>query len=207
MRKKGLIGWLAFFFFLGVFVALFLFIFLYFFKYHVTMMMIDYYFWNKEYDIPLALLSTDIYNTNSEKYESSIVALNKIHYGFEKKDNYNLVEILEEWSKGVYRYTLTFGEFVLQNETKCTCKERDPRLKLYGICTGCKKETEGKFCYTQDYDGFPAGTVIEFEDHVAVPRPYTCWGLTKVTQMGTYPIPVVFNGTHLITELTFTVIG
>lgn len=78
MKRKGLLGWLAFFFFLGVFAALALFIFLYFFKYHVTMMMIDFYFWNKEYDIPLALFSADI--KNSGRYESSEVFLSRLYY-------------------------------------------------------------------------------------------------------------------------------
>ena len=208
MGRKGFIGWLVAVFAMGIFAALFSFIFLWSFKYHITMMMIDYYFWNKEYDIPLALLSMDVKNTVSEKYESSVIALNKIHYGFENKDNYNLVEILEKWSKGVYRYTLTFSKFVLQNETKCRCKPISEDYTLYGKCTGCKKETEGEDCYAVDYAGIPAGTVIGHEDHVEVTRPYTCWGVAKVTQMGTYPVPVVFNGTHFpLMKLSFQVIG
>ena len=156
MRKKGFVGWLAVFFAIGAFVALFLFIFLYFFKFHVTMMMVDFYFWNKEYDIPMALFSTDIDTDTSEdgeNFESSVIVLNKMRYGMytdsDEDSEMNQIkgqlrDVINEW----YGYELEHGYYVLKfegfelhsEENPCTCQYEGGIVSPWTCHGSCKTD-------------------------------------------------------------------
>ena len=203
MRRKGLIGWLVASFFIGVFAAIALIIFITQFKYHVTMAMVDYYFWNKEFDIPLALFSTDIKIENSEKYESSTVFLNKLYYADvphkdkEEELKNKLKPILDKWSKN--QYTLVVGDVACQKE-ECKCELQSsikPGLIAYGVCSSeCKHA--GEMCVYYDMSG------IVGRPGQVVGKPYMCWGFAKSIISSVYPLPVVFNGTHRLIPLSFT---
>ena len=216
MRKKlkgqfgGLIGEFA----IAVFVVLFVIIFIVAFKIHVTQAMVDYYLWNKEYDIPMALFSIDVDKDPTEKteYESSVIFLSRLHYADVLGEDENTLQnqlnpILDRWSKGVNQYTLTFDKTTLQNVNKCICKT-DLEGAMYGTCSEvCKESTRGKYCFARSVDGISEGQVIEYEDNVQQIRSYTCWGSTKLSNMGLYPLPVVYNGTQRILTLNFQVLG
>jgi hypothetical protein len=216
MIKKGQFGGLIGEFAIAVFVVLFVIIFIVAFKIHVTQAMVDYYLWNKEYDIPMALFSIDVDKDPTEKteYESSAIFLSRLHYADildEDKTSLKnqLNPILDKWSKGVNQYTLTFDKTILQNMNECICKPtRDISGWLYGKCTDeCKESTRGKDCWALDYAGYSAGQVIEYVDHGEVTRSYTCWGSTKLSNVGLYPLPVVFNGTQRTLTLSFQVLS
>jgi len=211
MGEKGQIGLLTAFIAGGVFVALFLFIFLYCFKYHITMMMIDYYLWNREYDIPLALFSTDI-NTNpdgDEKYESSVVVLNKIYYGkyadSDEDSEMNKVkgelrDIINEW----YGYkeesgfwTMIFGNVtIMAMPNPCECVPTGPIWCKYYVCKWAP-ECDGGEQEFRDVRGQccdPTTNVPCNEAHGDV---------IGVQHLGLYPLPIVFNGTDMIANLSF----
>jgi len=216
MRKKlkgqfgGLIGEFA----IAVFVVLFVIIFIVAFKIHVTQAMVDYYLWNKEYDIPMALFSIDVDKDPTEKteYESSAIFLSRLHYADVLGEDKNALRnqlnpILDRWSRGVNQCTLTFGETMLQNKNKCVC---EPLMEnaMYGTCSdSCKESTKDKDCFAKSVDGFSIGQIIEYEDHVQQIKSYTCWGSTKLSNVGLYPLPVVFNGTQRILTLSFQVLS
>jgi hypothetical protein len=174
--------------------------------------MVDYYMWNKEFDIPMALFSIDVKEVDS-KIESSAVFLSRLYYATVLGENKvelkkQLNTILDRWSQGVNQYTLTFGEIVFTNEIQCKCKPKDDSASwLYGKCTGCEPTTEGKSCWARDYGDILAGQIIEYENNVEVTKSYSCWGFTKLTNIGPYPLPVVYNGTQRILTLNFRVLG
>ena len=212
-KAKGFLGAFIIDFAIAVFVVLAVFIFVYCFKIHITQAMVDYYMWNKEFDIPMALFSVDVKEVGSPKIESSAVFLSRLYYATvlgENKDELKkqLNTILDRWSQGVNQYTLTFGEIAFTNEVQCVCKStKDLEGWLYGKCTGCKSTTEGKSCWARDYGDISVGQIIEYENNVEVTKSYSCWGSTKLTNIGPYPLPVVYNGTQRILTLNFQVLG
>ena len=196
-RRKGLIGWAVGCFAAGIFATLFLFIFLYSFKYHITMIMVDYYFWNKEYDIPLALFSTDVDGV------SSIVAMNKVHYDGVLTEDYKslkteLNNIVESWfgEHGIYilRFEGTEINRLALDDCVCYAYQYGEGFVLTGQCTGpgCGGD-EGKKCKVLD------GTLVDEEGSCGGKR------IARTSHLGTYPLPIVFNGTDRIIALELQV--
>lgn len=199
MRKKtkGQFGGLLAEFVIAAFIVLFVIIFITSFKIHVTQAMIDYYFWGKEYNIPLALLSTDIDIKDENRFESSIVIFNKIRYfkdeGLKENLRNNLRNVIEAWFPGVSQsdytreYTLKFGEKkeeVIEKTRDCTCTWPSATEGLK--CTsGCGPKA-GESCRNQA-ECVPKNEMV-----------------TEVNNLGIYPLPVVYNGTLRVVELNWT---
>jgi len=124
-KKKGLLGGLVIPFIIALSVVLAVLIFLFNFKIHVIQTMVDYYLWAKHYNIPMALFSIDIYNEETGGYNSSIIVLNKIHYGDLLGKNYGDLEkkidvILNDWFGTVGSYVLSFEDTTFISERGLT---------------------------------------------------------------------------------------
>lgn len=195
-KKKGFWGGLIAEFAFAIFLVLFVLIFLFNFKYHLTLVMIDYYSWNKQYDIPMALFSTDI-KDDSGNYESSVVVLNKIHYGMYTEDEMDEVEdelerVVSVWYGEHGFWTLNFGEFNLIGieEDPCLCTVE--QLGFYR-CPDMAK------CQSKYYNA--KYRVCDPVTHDPCIRVHG--NLRALRHLGYYPLPVVFNGTHRNIPLSF----
>jgi hypothetical protein len=198
----------------SIFVILLVVIFIVNFKVHITQAMVDHYLWSKENDIPMTLFSIDIdRNSNPQKmeYESSAIFLSRLNYADvlgEDKDTLKnqLNPILDKWSRGVLQYNATFGDFIFNQENGCSCKinelapVRAPELGItYGTCVNCEASgTNGEKCIASQWGRY-SGRVAD--------KPYTCLGYTTVTNLGVYPLPIVYNGTQRILTLNFQLVS
>lgn len=198
IKMKGQIAGLVAMFLVALFVVLFVFIFIFAFKIHVTQSMVDYYLWGKEYDIPMALFSTDV------NEESPAVALNRIFY--KSKFGYDewvgkTKEILDRWfiertSQKTYQfYHFELGDVVLEEQV---CKCIASALPGSGYeCVGTDCKPEGEDCPI-NYDEFTCtGYCIEKACKISQ---------TQRNNLGLYPTPIVFNGTTRVVPLKFDTI-
>jgi hypothetical protein len=195
-KSKGILGGLLAEFAVAVFVVLFVIIFIFCFKIHVTQSMVDYYLWNKEYDIPLALFSIDI------NEESSAMALNRVFYknkfGY---DEYTLKNIIDKWfieptDKKTYQYyRFELGDVVFEKEVPCNCK---------AVETGTMKdeyECRGNDCGS--YKNCPYSTKLACDDYCKE----ACQIETiQRKNLGLYPSPIIYNGTNRVVPLKFNTI-
>lgn len=176
--NKGIIGAgiIAQFIF-AVFIVIFVLIFLFQFKYHIIQTMGEYYLWGKEFDIPLALLITDINNQNSA------VALNKIYYsdelGIDATDLKNgMQELVTFWfstpSKN-FKYHLQFGNLVITADTleKCSAGSAGPHGSYYSYCPSKdddikKRNVHGFYPIPVMFNGTDRVVPLEFESLIVM---------------------------------------
>jgi hypothetical protein len=209
---KGFFTGLIIDFAIAVFVVLFVIIFIFAFKVHITQAMVDYYLWGKENDIPMSLFSSDI------KGESSAVALNRIFYNGKDGRDYSawktqMIQIIDRWfvensgQKTFQLYQFELGDVVIEEELSnsnnpfnCNCKAE----KLYGV-TPPRYYCKGN-CGSHENDNCPE-TYDELSCTVYCME-IACISTIQRTNLGLYPLPIIYNGTDRIVTLKFnTIIG
>ena len=203
IKMKGQIAGLVGMFLVALFVVLFVFIFIFAFKIHVTQSMVDYYLWSKEYDIPMALFSTDV------NEESPAVALNRIFY--KSKFGYDewvgkTKDILDRWfiertSQKTYQfYHFELGNVVLEEEVGCDCKASAIPASL-----PTRYECAGNDCGS--HQGEDCDTTSGEPDCTEYCVGKACKISTlQRNNLGLYPTPIVFNGTTRVVPLKFDTI-
>lgn len=202
MKRIGSKG--AIFTSLFVMLAIYLFavslviIFFYFFKFHITIIMIDEYRWNKVQEVPLSLLSMDV---DGEQVVSKI---NKVYYGFESEDQLDEVKGLV--NKQLYYmyggsqpnmgYSFSVGGASVTESPFPTCGcnygWNGATFSFDWHCGGgCPND--GETCYHWMYDPY-AG------QNVQVPDETMCYVIGRIEYHGSYPFPLTFNGTYKFIE-------
>jgi hypothetical protein len=172
--KKGIIAGILGPYIVSAFIIAAILIFLYQFKYHMSQLMVDYYLWGKEFNIPMALFTTDI------REQSSAVALSKIVYKVgsdQDKIKSELNEVVDDWFLPYsiyYQYTLQMEDFY-----------------MIKTVDGCKCTT------ITSYEGGYRSYDYSCEDCTNVK-------IIKRENVGVYPLPLPYNGTTRVVSLIFS---
>ena len=196
--RKGIIAGILGPYIAAVFIIAAILIFMYQFKYHISQMMVDYFLWGKEFNIPMALFTTDIQG------ETSVVALSKIVYKVGSNQDQiknELNAIVDDWfvpASASYQYNLQMGDISITkigSTATCQCMSHSyygdgmsPRAYQYLAC-------EGSTCGSKT--GMPCGglTGENCIDNAKV---------IKRENVGLYPLPLPYNGTTRIVPLMFS---
>jgi hypothetical protein len=161
--RKGIIAGILGPYIAAAFIIAAILIFMYQFKYHISQMMVDYFLWGKEFNIPMALFTTDI------KGESSVTTLSKIVYHVGNYQNLKdeLNTIVDQWfvpASDHYQYTLQMGDFYMtKTVNNCGCisitSYEGGYRSVYLSCDDCddikiiKRENVGVYPVPLTYNG------------------------------------------------------
>jgi len=194
-KKKGLLGGLIIPFLIALSVVLAVLIFLFNFKIHVIQTMVDFYLWAKQYNIPMVLFSVDIKDEDMDSSESFVVFFSKIYRGiYDEKKMGTLRTLINDWYGTSGFYTLTFGDLILTpEENPCTCTFQGGII-LPWYCGPTRSACVNEF---GDY----------YYDKCDPDTNYPCskaqGDVVGVKHYGSFPLPVVFNGTNRVTKLNY----
>lgn len=203
MKKKGQFDLLATFS-IAAFIVLFVVIFILAFKIHVTQTMIDYYLWNKEYDIPMALFSVDIND------ESSAIALNRAFYNSKFGGNYNdwiqqTETTINRWfirntnQKTYQYYNFELGTVALEGEVGCACIASGIPISSP---TPSQYECAGSACSPTGEDCPPTDNKFTCTEY-CLKKSVCKTSITQRSNLGLYPTPIIYNGTDRVVPLKF----